>query len=67
LVIRTLDPDLVRIGIQPKMLDPDLGRIGIQPKILDPYQINADPKHWLKQLFLPMDGSIIFCCKVLII
>jgi hypothetical protein len=24
LVIKTLDPDLIRIGIQPKMLDPDL-------------------------------------------
>jgi hypothetical protein len=38
LVIKTLDPDWIRIriGIQPKMLDPD------------PYQMNTDPKHWFK-------------------
>jgi hypothetical protein len=29
-----MDPDWIRIGIQPKMLDPD------------PYQMNTDPKHW---------------------
>ncbi len=33
LVIKTLDPDWIRIGIQPKMLDPDL------------YQLNTDLKH----------------------
>jgi hypothetical protein len=35
LVIKTLDPDWIRIwiGVQPKMLDPD------------PYQMNTDPKH----------------------
>jgi hypothetical protein len=32
LVIRTLDPDWIWIGIQPKMLDPD------------PDQMNTDPK-----------------------
>ncbi len=37
LVIKTLDPDCIRIriGIQPKMLDPN------------PDQMNADPQHWL--------------------
>jgi hypothetical protein len=34
-VIKTLDPNWIRIGIQPKMLDPD------------PYQMNTDPKHCL--------------------
>jgi hypothetical protein len=38
LVIKTLDPDWIRIGILPKMLDPDP----------DPYQINTDPKPCLK-------------------
>ncbi len=33
MIIKTLDPDWMRIGFQPKMLDPD------------PYQINTDPKH----------------------
>ncbi len=32
--MKILDPDRVRIGVQPKMMDPD------------PYQINTDPKHW---------------------
>jgi hypothetical protein len=32
LVIKALDPDWIRIGIQPKMLDPD------------PDEINADPQ-----------------------
>ncbi len=32
LVVKTLDPDWIRISIQPKMLDPDL------------YQTNTDPK-----------------------
>ncbi len=37
MVIKTLDPDWIRIriGIQPKMMDPD------------PYQLNTDPKHCL--------------------
>ncbi len=30
--MKTLDPDWILIGIQPKMLDPD--------------QMNTDPKHW---------------------
>jgi hypothetical protein len=36
LVIKALDPDWIRIGIQPKMLDPD------------PDEMNADPQpcHW---------------------
>ena len=34
LVIKALDPDWIRIGIQPKMLDPD------------PYQMSADPQPW---------------------
>jgi hypothetical protein len=34
LVIKTLDPDWIRIGIYPKMLDPD------------PYQMNTDPQPW---------------------
>jgi hypothetical protein len=29
-----MDPDWIRIGIQPKMLDPD------------PYQMNTDPQPW---------------------
>jgi hypothetical protein len=33
LVIKTLDPDWIRIGIQPKMLDPDQ------------YQMNTDTQH----------------------
>jgi hypothetical protein len=33
LVIKTLDPDSIRI------------RIGIKPKMLDPYKMNRDPKH----------------------
>jgi hypothetical protein len=37
-VIKALDPDWIRIGIQPKMLDPNP----------DPDQINKDPKHWKK-------------------
>jgi hypothetical protein len=32
LVIKALDPDWIRIGIQPKMLDPD------------PDEMNADPQ-----------------------
>jgi hypothetical protein len=36
LVIKTLDPDWIRIDIQPKMLDPD------------PYQMNTDPQPWKK-------------------
>ncbi len=32
--IKTLDPDWIRIGIQPKMLDPE------------PYQMTTDLKHW---------------------
>jgi hypothetical protein len=35
LVIKALDPDWIRIGIQPKMLDPD------------PDEMNADPQLWL--------------------
>jgi hypothetical protein len=37
LVIKALDPDLIRIriGIQPKMLDPD------------PDEMNADPQPWV--------------------
>jgi hypothetical protein len=34
LVIKALDPDWIRIGIQPKMLDPD------------PDDMNADPQPW---------------------
>jgi hypothetical protein len=34
LLIKTLDPDWIRIGIQPKIMDPDA----------DPYQMNTDPK-----------------------
>jgi hypothetical protein len=34
LVIKTMDPDWIRISIQPKMLDPDL------------YQMNTDPEPW---------------------
>ncbi len=33
-VVKTLDPDWFRIGIQPKMLDQDMK------------SINPDPKHW---------------------
>jgi hypothetical protein len=36
LIIKTLDPDWIRIGLQPKMLDPD--------------QMNADPQPWFKVL-----------------
>ncbi len=32
--IKTLDPDWIRVGIQPKMLDPK------------PYQMTTDLKHW---------------------
>jgi hypothetical protein len=32
-----------------KALDPDWIRIGIQPKMLDPYEINADPQPCLMQ------------------
>ncbi len=35
-VVKTLDTDPDRIGIQPKMLD------------LDPESINPDPKQWLE-------------------
>ena len=34
LVLKTLNPDWIRIGIRPKMLDPD------------PYQMSADPQPW---------------------
>jgi hypothetical protein len=34
LVIKAMDPDWIRIGIQPKMLDPDA----------DPDEMNADPQ-----------------------
>jgi len=34
LCIKTLDPDWIEIGIQPKMLDPE------------PYQMTTDLKHW---------------------
>jgi hypothetical protein len=37
--IKTLDPDWIRIGIQPKMLDPD------------PYEMNTDPKHCENKCF----------------
>jgi hypothetical protein len=42
LVIKTLDPDWIQIGIgmQPKMLDPD------------PDQINTDPKHCYGENYL---------------
>jgi hypothetical protein len=40
LVIKTLDPDRIRIGIQSKMLDPD------------PYQMNTDPKPCCKHTVL---------------
>ncbi len=36
LVIKTLDPDWIRIWI------------GIQPKMLDPDQMNADPQPWFR-------------------
>ncbi len=36
MVIKVLDPDWIRIGIQPKMLDTDL----------DPDEMNADPQPW---------------------
>ncbi len=41
MVIKTLDPDWIRIriDIQPKMLDPD------------PYQMNTNPKPWLHTIF----------------
>jgi hypothetical protein len=39
LVIKTLDPDWIRIAIQPKMMDPD------------PYQMNTEPKHCWKFMF----------------
>ncbi len=38
LVMKTLDPDWIRIGIQPKMLDLDP----------DPYQMKTDPKACFK-------------------
>jgi hypothetical protein len=44
LVINTLDPDWIRIGIKPKMLDPD------------PDQMNADPQPW-KRHWLPSRRS----------
>jgi hypothetical protein len=40
LVIKALDPDWIRIGIQPKMLDPD------------PDEMNADPQPCLHQYIL---------------
>jgi hypothetical protein len=43
LVIKALDPDWIRIGLQPQMLDPD------------PDQMNADPKPWLKSS--PLNGT----------
>jgi hypothetical protein len=46
LVIKTLDPDWIRIGIHPKMLDPD------------PYQMNTDPKPWYYVLYLLAAVSI---------
>ncbi len=36
LVIKALDPDWIRIGVQPYMLDPD------------PDEMNADPQPWNK-------------------
>jgi hypothetical protein len=35
LVIKALNPDWIRIGIQPKMLDPD--------------EMNADPQPWIRE------------------
>ncbi len=32
LVIEALDPDWIRIGIQPKMLDPDLDEMNADPQ-----------------------------------
>jgi hypothetical protein len=43
LVIKALDPDWIRIGIQPKMLDPD------------PDEMNADPQPCLAQ---PAEGGL---------
>ncbi len=37
LVIKTLDPDWIRIGIQPKMMDPDLESMNPDPKHPDSY------------------------------
>jgi hypothetical protein len=36
LAIKSLNPDWIRIGIQPKMLDPDP----------EPDEMNADPQPW---------------------
>ncbi len=38
LVIKTMDPEWIRIGIKPKMLAPDP----------NPYHMNTNPKHCLK-------------------
>jgi hypothetical protein len=45
LVIKTLDPDWTRIGIQPKMLDPS------------PNQMNTDPKHCIADHLFPARKS----------
>jgi hypothetical protein len=50
LVIKTLDPDWIRIGIQQKMLDPD------------PYQMNTDPKHRWYLLYLVCAATLPVLC-----
>jgi hypothetical protein len=50
LVIKALDPDWIRIGIQPKMLDPD------------PDEMNADPQHCNRRpLSLALNAETGFC------
>jgi hypothetical protein len=46
LVIKTPDPDWIRIGIQPKMLDPN--------------QMNTDPQPWKKVSYLVLREDALF-------
>jgi hypothetical protein len=53
LVIKTLDPDWIRIGFQPKMLDPDP----------DPYQMNRYGSETLVRIIsLRLRGSAFTVC-----
>jgi hypothetical protein len=47
LVIKNLDPDWIRIGIQPKMLDPDLDSMNPDPKHCFQVEKNKNKKQTL--------------------